>query len=230
MSVLKPLLIDPLSQNARILQQGDVLGGAEYYNTNSTVGASTLTAPQLVAGILKRTGPVAGFIDTTDSASNIINQMLAGQFIGSGSLIGGQGGNAGVQPGTTWRLLYINTVAFAMTLAAGTGVTIVANGNVNASSVKDYLLTVTNGTPQQTFVANQTNASAVITGLAQAQTNQLTVGMAVTGTNIAANSVIISIQPGIGVTLNNNATATLSLNSLTFSPTMTIEGIGQGLL
>jgi hypothetical protein len=230
MSVLKPLVFDQQTSAARILQQGDVIGGAETMGALTTAGAGTLTAALLAGGFIKRTGPAGGFTDTTDSAQNIINQLISGVFIGSGSLIGGQGGNAGVQPGTTWRLRYINTVAFAMTLAAGTGVTIVANGNVNASSVKDYLLTVTNGTPTQVFAATQVTGTAVITGLNQAQTNQLTVGMAVTGTNVAANSVIVSIQPGVGVTLNNNVTASLTLNALTFSPTVTIEGIGQGLL
>ena len=230
MSILKPLVMDNQSSAARILQQGDVIGGAEFYNILSAVGNSSLLAPNLVAGILKRTGPTGAFTDTTDTAQNIINQILGSVYIGTGSTVSGQGGNAGVQVGTTWRLRYINTVAFAMTLAAGTGVTIVANGNVNASSVKDYLITVTNGSPQQIFTANTTSGSNVLTNLPQNQTNQLTIGMAVSGTGIAANSVITAINPGASVTLNNNATVTGVNVSLTFSPTLTIEGIGQGLL
>jgi hypothetical protein len=230
MAVIKPLVFDQNTSATRILQQGDVSGGAEYYNTNSTVGNGTLTANQLCANLLKRSGPTAAFTDTTDSAQNIINALIGNAFIGTGSYVAGTGGNAGVQGGTTWRLRYINTVAFAMTLAAGTGVTIVANGNVNASSVKDYLITVTNGSAQQLFSANTTNGNNQITSLTQAQTNQLTIGMAVTGAGIPANTVVTGISPGSGVTINNNATATSTNVAVTFSPTLTIEGIGQGLL
>ena len=230
MSFIKPLVFDQQSSASRLLQQGDIMAGAETYGSLATAGAGTLTAALLASNMLKRTGPGAGYTDTTDTAQNIINALLANNYVGSGAVPGGAGSSGGIQQGTTWRLRYINTVAFAMTLAAGTGVTIVANGNVNASSVKDYLITVTNGTPTQVFAATVDGSTKVITGMTQAQTNQLSVGQAVTGTGIAASSVIASIQPGTGVTLNNNTTVAGTLVALTFSPTVTIEGIGQGLL
>jgi hypothetical protein len=228
MAVQKPLIFDQSGSAARLLQQGDVMGGAEYYNTLATVGAGTITGALFNSNLLKRTGPTGAFTDTTDTAANIIAAILA-TFVGTGVTLGGVGGAGGIQPGTTWRLRYINTVAFAMTLAAGAGVTIVANGNVNPSSVKDYLITITNGTPTQVFTCN-TNTSTSVTGMSQSQTNQLSVGMAVTGSGVAANSVITAVIPGVGVTLNNATTTTVVNNSLTFTPTISIEGIGQGLL
>jgi hypothetical protein len=227
MSVFKPVIYDGMIQ--RQMFPGDVMGGGEILNALTTVGAGTLTGALLTSGIINRTGPVGGFTDTTDSAANIIAALIAQYSYQQSPTNGISSGNA-IQPGLTFRLRYINTVAFAMTLAAGTGVTITANGNVNASSVKDYLLTVLNGTPQQVFAANQTSGSAVITGLTQFQTSLLSVGQLVTGTNIPGGASVISVQQGVGVTLSANATATLSLNALTFAPSVSIVGLGQGLL
>lgn len=210
----------------RQLGPGDTTFGGELINSSiTTVGAATISAAVLISGIINRTGPTAGYTDTTDSAQNIISNLLASQFVGTGALAG-----VGILSGLTFRVSYINTVAFAMTLAAGAGVTLGANTGVSASSVKDYLVTITNGTPTQVYAVTQTNASAVITGLTQLQTQALSVGQLVTGTNIPANTTIISIQPGVGVTLSAAATATLSLNAITFSPTVRVDSLGQKLL
>jgi hypothetical protein len=224
MTIAKPLIQD--SQFTRQLQRGDVLAGAEQIATLTTAGAGTLTAALLLSGILSRTGPGAGYIDTTDTAQNIINALLANNYFGSADMSSA----GGVEAGTTVRLTYVNTVAFAMTLAAGAGVTLGSNVNISASSVKDYLLTITNGTPTQVYAATTANGSAVITGLLQSQTNDLSVGQSVTGTGIPASTTIISIQPGVGVTLSANATATGSLVALTFGPSVRIDSLGQKLL
>lgn len=222
--LLRPVVVDNLMQ--RPVAPGDVLIGGEQINsTLTTVGAGTILGNQLISGIINRTGPTGAFTDTTDSAQNIINSILSNVYLATGANT-----PLGVPVGTTFRVSYINSVAFAMTLAAGSGVTLGANTNVSASSVKDYLVTVTNGTPTQVYAATTTNASAVITGLNTAQTQNLSVGQAVSGTGIAANSVIVSVQPGVGVTLNNNATASGQLVALTFSPTVRIDSLGQKLL
>jgi hypothetical protein len=199
---------------------GDLQLGAEVIGTNTTVGASTLSAQNLLVPILMRSGSTAGYTDTTDTSQNIIAAML------------GASGNsqAGIQPGTTWRFRLMNMVAFALTMAAGTGVTI-ANANVNASSVKDFLITVTNGSNQSTVTtAVQTNGSAVITGMMASQTALITPGMLVTGSGIPGGTTVNSVQPGVGVTLSANATSSLTNNTLVFNPTITMQGIGQGLL
>lgn len=227
MSVAKSVIWDGGQQRA--VQQGDVVAAAEAIIANVTVGASTLTAAMLLAGILNRSGSVAGYIDTTDSSANIIAGMVGPYGYNTSPQTGISSGNA-VQQGTTVRLRILNTVAFIETMAAGTGVTLAGITANAATSWRDYLIIVTNGTPQQVFAANQVNASAVITGLNQFQTSQLSVGMLVSGTNIPAATTILSIQPGIGVTLSAAATATLALNALTFNPTVTIQGLGGGAL
>lgn len=201
----------------RQIAQGDIVGAAEGVGSAlATIGAGTLLAALLVTNFLTRTGPTGAYTDTTDSAANIIAAL--------------QGSN-GIQAGDSYRFKYINTVAFAMTLAAGTGVTLVGgNTGVNASSVKDYLVRVTNSTPSATVVGNTDGTTAVITGLDSTETSILSVGQGITGTGIAANSVIIGIVPGVSITLNNNTTAAGTNIALTSNPTLTITGLGQGLL
>jgi len=117
-----------------------------------------------------------------------------------------------------------------LTATAHTGMT-VTSGIVNTASVKDFLVTVTNGTPAQTYNVASTSGSAVLTGLTGAQTATLSVGMVVTTSALGLqDATIISVQPGTGVTMSTTANATATSTSLQFSPTMTFVGIGQGLV
>lgn len=215
--------------NVRRTFPGDLVGGGETLSALTTIGAGTLTAALLTSGLINRTGPTGAYNDTTDSAQNIINALVAQYNYGTTATTGISSGVA-AQPGTTFRLRHINTVAFIMTLVAGTGVTLAGVTTNAASSIKEYLVTVTNGTPTQVYAVSTTNASVVITGMTQFQTAALSVGMLVTGTGIAASATVISIQPGVGVTLSGNSTATGTLVAVTFSPTVTIQSIGQFLL
>lgn len=199
---------------ARVIQQGDIQAGAEIVATLTTVGAGALTGALLANNILSRTGPVGAVADTVDTANNILTAVTSLGYT--------------PQVGDTWRLRYINNVAFAITITGVTGVT-VTNGIVNASSVKDFLLTFTNATPTAVkATATTTNASAVVTGITD--TTGIAVGQLVSGTGISAATTVISVQPGVGVTLSANATATNTNVTLTFAPTATILGLGQGLL
>ena len=212
MSFTKAFVRDSGLQRVAIV--GDVVATNDVLTPLTTVGAGTLLAPLLVATILYRTGPTGAYADTTDTAANIIALLS----------------QAGVQQGDSYRFRHINTVAFACTLTGGAGVTVV-NPTVNASSVKDFLVQVTSAA-QVSVVGNcsTTNASAVVTGMTQAQTSAISIGQAVSGTGISGGTTVIGIQSGVGVTLSANATATNNPVALTFSPTVTITGIGQGLL
>lgn len=219
MSILRPLTLD--GGIARLIQQGDVVAGAEVIPTTIATNAITITGAQLGSGIIQRTTTGAG-TDTIDSAANIIS-----------AISGGAGLNA-IQNGTTWRCKWIQNAAFAITVqaTANTGVT-VTSGTVNASSVKDFLVTVVNGTPASTVQATTVNGSAVISGLTAAQCAAITVGMIVT--NAVANlqgQTVIAVNGGSGtVTLSGNANATNTTPvTVNFSPVITVAGIGQGLL
>lgn len=217
MSILKPVLSDGGLQ--RLAVPGDVVAGGEIIPTTVATNAITITGNQLSAGFIQRTTTGAG-TDTIDTAANVIAALTAGL------------GLTGIQPGTTFRATWIQNAAFAITVqaTANTGVT-VTNGAIAASSVKDFLVTVVNGTPAQTVAANTTNASAIVTGMTAAQTSLLSAGMVVT--NVVSGlqgATIISVQPGVGVTMSANANATAAAVAITFSPVITVVGIGQKLL
>lgn len=211
------LVIPAITENGfkRQIGVGDVVGAGEVIGTLSTAGDGTLTAALLTGySIISRTGPGADYADTTDTAANIIAALAV---------------NAQTPvPGTTYRQRILNTVAKVNTYTAGTGVTLAGTTAIAASSFRDYLICLTNTTPQSIAAASTTNGSAVVTGMTAAQTQLVSVGQLVTGTGIPGATKVISVQPGVGVTLSANATATGSLVALTFSPTVTITGIGSG--
>lgn len=197
----------------RPLQRGDIVsGGGEIVATLTTAGAGTLTGALLANTILSRTGPGGPVADTVDTADAIVAAL-----------------GTDVVSGDSYRLRYINNTAFAITVTGVTGVT-VTNGVVNASSVKDFLITLDNATRASVTTGTTTNGSAVIIGMSAAATALITPGQLIVGTGIPANATVLAVNPGVGVTISANATATGSLVSLTFNPKVTVLGLGQGLL
>ena len=217
MSLLKPIVMD--GRMERVAAQGDVIGAAETLANSSltTVGSATLTAAIITSGFCIRSGPTAGYADTTDTAANIIAALSTGL------------GSSSASPGDTFRFKFTNTVAFANTIAAGAGVTlgILPTTEVSASTTKDFLVTLTNTTPTSTVSANTTNGTKVITGMTEAQTAAVSVGMQVTGTGIGASAVVTSVQSGVGVNVSVASTATASAVAVTFSPTVTIAALSM---
>lgn len=217
--ILKPIVYDGGLQ--RQVTIGDVVGGAEIIPATLTANALTVTGAILSNGIVQRTTSAAG-IATIDTAANIIAALSGGLNVSS------------IQNGSTFRVRWMQTAAFTDTLtAANTGVT-VTNGIVNASSVKDFLVTVVNGSPAKSTVNSlvTTNASAVVTGFNAADISAITPGMVVTNAvaGLQASTVLGVNLTNNSVTLSGNANASLTGQALTFSPVIAIAGIGQGLL
>ena len=218
------------------INPGDLMLGGENLTAGAltTAGAGTWLAAMIATGIIRRTGPGACYTDTTDTATNILNALS------------GNSGGADMVPGTTFRLLFINTVAQAMTFAAGTGV-VVGTGTVNcaASLVREYLLTILNASPQVILNCATTNGSPTVTfnlpsgmsalpiGNAPNAVN-ITPGMTVSGTGITTGTTVLGVTQGVGgitgVTLSANATATNNPVALTFGPTIQIDGIRSSTL
>lgn len=216
MSIGRPLIM--ANGQARLAEAGDLLVTNERISTLTTAGSGTILAESIAAGIVRRTGPAAGYTDTFDSATNILTAL-------SGSP------NSGFDPkqGTSWRFTFINGVAQAMTAAAGEGIQLGTNVNVAASAIRTYLLTCLNDTQRQVFAANTTNVSPTIGGLTSAQCDLLTVGMMVSGAGITAGSLITAINRLAGtLTISNNASATATGVSLVFSPVVNISGLFAG--
>jgi hypothetical protein len=77
---------------------------------------------------------------------------------------------------------------------------------------------------------SSTNASAVLTGLTQAQAQLLVPGMGVSGTGMPASGTIIGVNSSTGtVTLSGNATAT-GTPAVTFFPRYDVKGLNSGAL
>lgn len=91
----------------------------------TTVGAGTLTAAAIAGGIIARSGSVAAFTDTTDTAAAII------------------AARTGIQIGSAFQLDIQNTTAFADTLAAGTGVTLAGITIIPGGATATFLVQYT---------------------------------------------------------------------------------------
>lgn len=222
---------------ADYVMPGDLVAGGESISAGAiaTVGAGTWTAAAIATGIIRRTGPVGGYTDTTDTSTNIL------------AALAGNNGAADAVPGTSFRLRFINTVAQAMTFAAGTGV-VVGTGTLDAvaSIWREYLVTILNATPAFTLQSNTTNASAAVTFVLPPGAVSIPIGpnsainpssgMIVSGTGITAGTTILGVTSGqggiTGVTLSANATATSAAGGvpLTFLPAVRFDTVGSGTL
>lgn len=94
----------------------------------TTVGAGTLTAAAIVGGVITRSGSTAAYTDTTATAAGIYSAL----------------GVTGI--GQSWLLTIKNTVAFAETLAGGTGVTLSGLIVVPPLSTGTFLVTLSSAT------------------------------------------------------------------------------------
>lgn len=178
----------------------------------TTVGNATLTAAQILTGLIVRTGPTANYADTFPSADSLI-QTAPWLVVGD-----------------SFKLFKRNTVAFTDTPTGAEGVVLGTNTAMAASAVRQYLLTILGDGTRQSFNAATTNTSNVVTGLTATQTANLRVGQGVTGTGIPASSYITSINQNTNsFTLNANATAT-GTPALTSFPRYSVEGIFSATL
>lgn len=217
---------------------GDILGTDENLLNGllATNGAGIWTGALIANGLIRRTVVGAGYTDTTDSSTNII-----------AALAGNNAGGAIVEPGTSFRLLFQNTIAQAMTWAAGAGV-LAGTGTLDtaASLVREYLVTVLNSSPAVTLNSNTTNGNKVITfnfptGTVSwpigpsAQAVNITPGMLVSGTGITAGTKVLGVTLGVGgitgVTTDTNSTATSSGGvALSFLPVVLFDGLRSSTL
>lgn len=228
MSINRPIVADPQGLS-RIAYPGDIMVTNESVPAANTGTAVTLTGALLGLGMyLGNPGGAATL--TLDSAANIV-ASLAPQFgyNQNAALPAGTPNYNAIPNGTAFRYKIIDangTNAITVAATANTGVT-VNRGSVAVSSSKDFLITINNGTPVQTFAVNSTSSSATLTGLSQAQLSALSVGMIVT--NSALNlqgQTITSINFAAGsVTMSGNANATATGTALTFSPVITVDGL-----
>lgn len=193
----------------------------------STVGAGTLTAAGLVGQVITRSGSVAAYTDTTDTATNIIAAM------------------PNTQIGQSFIVEIKNTVAFAETITGGTGVTVSGISIVPPNSVGRFLVTYTAAAtatmvglgnyqlanaPIEVITALSTVGAGTITaaGIAGGVTNRTGSTAAFTDTtDTAAN--IIAARPNIAIGSSfeylyyNNTAGTATITGGTG---VTVSGLG----
>lgn len=224
------MLLQPMSESDGMVRAfaGDVMDLRESPGSLTTAGSGTILGSMFANSILNRSGPGAGFTDTTDSAANIIAAVSNSAGLpASGVTFEDIYQPAGTPtPGATWRWLYINTVAFAMTAAAGTGVTLGTNVNVAASLWREYLLTLVNTTAPASFSCTTTNTSTAVTVPDVRNLKKITAGMGVSGTGISGGTTLAAVSP-TGFTLSAAAIATGTV-TLSFNPRLTLQGLRSG--
>lgn len=222
---------------ATMIQQGDTVLNGENLLAGllTTVGAGTWLGAAIASGTVTRSGPVGGYTDTTDTADNVI-AALAGN------------GSADLAPGTSFALRFINTVAQAMTLAAGRGFTLdTTNGskvvNCAASLVRKYICTFTNTTRESIQICNFLAATprTVNFNLSSGQTARplaasnggglnISIGQLMTGTGITTGTKVTGLIQGqgglLGVTTDTDVASDQTGSGITFSPTINIASIG----
>ncbi len=204
----------------RAIQSGDNIVTGEVFPAAITTAAITISGSQLAGGWVNRTGLGGAGTDTIDSAANIIAAISQGL------------GLTGLQDGMAFHCTWYNPSANVVTVqaTANTGVTVAA-GTVNAASVKTFLVTIVDGTPARTFNGIATNASPIITGVSAADVAALGIGQIITNAVVGLQGqTIIGLDISKGtVTLSGNANASQAV-SVTASPVVTLQGIGQGLV
>lgn len=176
---------------------------------DTTNGNITITPAHFLAGWLHRTGPGAGYADATCTA----DQLLAAL--------------PDLTRGDSFEFNLSSGVAFANTITAGTGFTLVGTTLVAASSLRRYLVTLTSE-PKNTHVAvgSTTNANAVLTNIPLTSLSRVGVGMGVSGTNVAGGATVLAINLTAGtVTLSANCTGTADNVAFTFVPQFELRGM-----
>lgn len=177
---------------------------------DATAASITMPVAAFLSGWLDRSGPGAGYGDTTPSA----DQLLAAL--------------PDLTRGDSFGMLITSSVAFANTVVAGAGITLAGTTAVAASSAREYLVTLLSE-PKRTrvCVGSTTNASAVITNLSDADLANIGVGMLATGTGIGAapNAVLAVNLTARTVTLAVVSTATADNIAITFTPNFELRGI-----
>lgn len=113
---------------SRISNPADGIPGNFSPSTQSADSAQTLTAAAIQGGLYIRSGMTAGRTDTTDTAANII------------------AANPQMDIGDNFLLAISNSVAFALTIAGGVGVTMGAKTTIAASSFGFLVFTKTSAT------------------------------------------------------------------------------------
>lgn len=202
-----------------------------------------ITAQQLVAQDIDRSGAVA-VTDTLDTADNIvkaligsINKMsppdnqLYGTLPTQQVQLAWSANLNPLMPGSSFRrrIRSANSGILTIAVVANSGVSLLGVTTIPATAWRDYLVKILNSTPTIIIGCTTTNANAVLTNVDLNLIANITNGMSVFGANIGAAAVVVAVNRDLGtITLSVNSTATGANQAITFTPTVTVRGLGSG--
>lgn len=232
-------IVDRGGPNPDKMYPGDLLLGAENVLAGAiaTVGTGLLSGAAIATGIIRRTGSTANYADAFDSAANIIAAIRGNNNV-----------DAEVVPGSTFRLMVQNTVAFSDTVTASAdGSTILGTGTtaIAASTWREYLLTILNSSAMSIQQMNVDGSTAVLTYVLppnrsshdmSAQSLSPSAGALAVGTGIPAGAYVLNVNLGqggaLGVTLSANTTSASGVGgtAVTFLPRVQVDGLRSGTL
>lgn len=215
-----------------VFGSGDTLLLPSVVATDATAAGITIPASKMVTGLLRRTGPGAGYTDTFDTAVNIYNAIV------------GEGSDPEIAVGDAFLLRILNSVAYLETITLGAGMVagVGTVASVTAFSWREFLFTFLSVQKPVSFLCSTTNGSPTVTlSLGQGQSAipmgpnpgslNLQPGAFLSGTNIAATAQILGITqaPGgiTGFTMSANATGT-GTQLVTAGPYIRVDGPGAG--
>lgn len=148
----------------------------------TTVGAGVLTGAGLVGGLITRTGPVAAYTDTTDTAAAIVTAI--GSFVSGGTFV----------------ITIKNATAFTQTLAAGSGVTLPVTNIAGPFQETNLFGTVGGTAASPTIVFTHMGTGSISDSIA-------TTSPTITVLNTAGNGTITAIMVAGGYVDRTTATA-----------------------
>ena len=236
-----------------LFQPGDFINTNETPNTIALDANYTYTGQDIARGDAYRTLMSAARTDTFPTANQLIAAIMGSLnqvSPPSNELYGIQPNRtvqlawpANIQPfqnGSSFRRIITATTAFALTMAVpvSSGMSLGAapydQTVVAASSWREYVFQILNSSPAVAIACSQINANPVVT-VPPGQLdfiNNVTTGMSVYGTNVAAGTTVIAVNRDTGnITLSGGAaaiTATIALNPITFTPTVVVYGLRGG--
>ncbi len=196
-------------------------GPAGYRNLNNrrvfleaTAATMTLTAAHIAAGYVLRSGQAGAIADVLPTADQLLAAFPE------------------LTRGDTFDWMLGSSTANANVIVAGTGITLAGTTSAAASSVREYLFTLTSEPKRtSTIVGTTTNASAVLSGFTEAQLSTIGVGMGVSGTGIGASALVVAVNlTAKTVTVSVVSTATADNIGITFTPQFECRGIRTAAL
>ena len=200
--------VDASANSVRQQLPNDIIMSMNRITPVTTAGNATLTATQVLSGIVSRTGPTAAYADAFPDAAAICAACTV------------------LSAGDSFDLTILNTVAFANTPTAGQGIVLAGNTALNASSMRRYLLTCLAAGVASIATVTSTNANPTLANLSDAAIKVIVPGMGVTGTGIPASTTVLAVNSVTNtVTLSAVATATGSLVAATFFPRIQVDGV-----